>query len=138
MLRNTLSKEERIYLRSEISKLFSSRDSFICYPWRVLYLWVPYQEGYPSKILVSVPKKKLKHAVDRNRIKRLLKEAYRQNKHALQDTIRQMEEQKTLLIAFIYLPDKVSKYSKVLRATKEALDSLRLMIEDNHSTPSHS
>lgn len=131
MLKNSLPKEERIYLRNEINKLFSSRDSFVCYPFRVLYLWVPYQEGYPSKVLVSVPKKKLKHAVDRNRIKRLLKEAYRQNKHALQESIEQMEDKRTLLIAFIYLPEKVSKYSKVLKATIEALESLRQTIESS-------
>jgi ribonuclease P protein component len=81
--RFTLKKEERIRNVKQIEYLFSHGQSFVSYPLRVVFVE---QEGVtPSQvsIFVSVPKKKLKSAVDRNRIKRLIREAYRLNEEGL-------------------------------------------------------
>ncbi|CCY09371.1 ribonuclease P protein component [Porphyromonas sp. CAG:1061] len=117
----TLKKEERIYLRSELNELFASRGSFVCYPFRVVYLEVPRQE-LPLKMMVSVPKRRLKHAVDRNRIKRLTREAYRLTKKEL---VEQIDPEVTLLIGFIYLKDRLSRYSTVQQAVEEAFKKLQ-------------
>ncbi|WP_288202278.1 ribonuclease P protein component [uncultured Porphyromonas sp.] len=117
----TLKKEERIYLRSELNELFASRGSFVCYPFRVVYLEVPRQE-LPLKMMVSVPKRRLKHAVDRNRIKRLTREVYRLTKKEL---VEQIDPEVTLLIGFIYLKDRLSRYSTVQQAVEEALKKLQ-------------
>ena len=116
-----LKKEERIYLRSELNELFASRGSFVCYPFRVGYLEVPRQE-LPLKMMVSVPKRRLKHAVDRNRIKRLTREAYRLTKKEL---VEQIDPEVTLLIGFIYLKDRLSRYSTVQQAVEEAFKKLQ-------------
>lgn len=122
----TLKKEERIYLRSELNELFASRGSFVCYPFRVVYLEVPRRE-LPLKMMVSVPKRRLKHAVDRNRIKRLTREAYRLTKKEL---VEQIDPEVTLLIGFIYLKDRLSRYSTIQQAVEEALKKLQPPTKD--------
>ena len=63
-----------------------------------------------TQILISVPKKRLKHAVDRNRVKRQLREAYRRNKQLLHDGLPQDYR---LLVAFIWLSNELSPTSEV-------------------------
>ena len=55
------------------------------------------------QLLISVPKKRFKHAVDRNRVKRQVREAYRKNKSLLEGKVNEGE---MLLIAIIWLTDK--------------------------------
>lgn len=65
-------------------------------------------EAEPAlKILISVPKKKLKRAVWRNRVKRRTREAYRQAKLNLIETIEQQKKGTTLLLAFVYVEEEV-------------------------------
>lgn len=73
-------KEERLTSRKQIELLFKNRSSFILYPFRIVWNPAEAPMPYPAKVLVSVSKKKFKRAVDRNRIKRLIREAYRRQK----------------------------------------------------------
>ena len=73
-------------------------------------------------MMVSVPKRRLKHAVDRNRIKRLTREAYRLTKKEL---VEQIDPEVTLLVGFIYLKDRLSMYSTIQQAIEEALKKLQ-------------
>ena len=59
----------------------------------------------PVQILISVPKKHFKHAVDRNRVKRQVREAYRLNKAILYDAL-QPTRTTHLSLAFIWLSDQ--------------------------------
>ena len=59
-----------------------------------------YEEKTPAKILISVPKRKFKHAVDRNKIKRQIREGYRKNKHILLDELT--KHNKKIVFAVIY------------------------------------
>ena len=102
----TFSKEERIVSNLLIETLFekSNSQSLTAYPLRAVFLKTEHREGCaPVQLLISVPKKRFKHAVDRNRVKRQIREAYRKNKALLDNTI---EEGKMLLIAIIWLTDK--------------------------------
>lgn len=67
---------------SLIQGLFGNGSSFVVYPFRVVYLISPCPQGVPAvpKILISVPKRRFKLAVKRNRLKRLVREAYRLEK----------------------------------------------------------
>ncbi|MDO4692675.1 MAG: ribonuclease P protein component [Porphyromonadaceae bacterium] len=75
-----LPKRERLHHKKPVEELFSGGQSFIAYPLRAVYLLEPMEVEARSRILVSVPKKHFRRATKRNRIKRLMREAYRLNK----------------------------------------------------------
>ena len=102
----TFKKEERIVSNLLIETLFEkgNSQSLAAYPLRAVYLKTEHREGCaPVQLLISVPKKKFKHAVDRNRVKRQVREAYRKNKALLESTV---DEGQMLLIAIIWLSDR--------------------------------
>ena len=91
--------------RKLIETLFSggSSLSMAAFPLRVVYLKTERPSGEaPVQLLISVPKKRFKHAVDRNRVKRQIREAYRLHKQLLYNTLQPSEQ---LLMAFVWLSD---------------------------------
>ena len=82
------SKSERLYLKKDISTLFEKGEKWHNYPIRTLLNIESGQEGTSEVcMLVSVSKRNFKKAVDRNRLKRQIREAYRLNKHILYQPI---------------------------------------------------
>jgi ribonuclease P protein component len=76
----TFKKEERLCNKRLIDELFHNGSSFLCYPYKISWLIVNEPFEFPAQILLSVSKKRYKRAVDRNLIKRRIREAYRLHK----------------------------------------------------------
>ncbi|MDR1723226.1 MAG: ribonuclease P protein component [Tannerella sp.] len=116
-------KSERLCLNKDIDRLFEAGQSFIAYPLRVIYLSDDDAESSSSgaSILVSVPKKRIRHAVGRNRIKRLIRETYRLNKGNF------IMNQKSLHIAFTYVTNEILPYSNIEKAMLKALNQLQTL-----------
>lgn len=91
----SLGKNERLSKEKWIQELFEKGSSFYFHPFKVLYLPHPDAGSTTNQVLFSVPKRQFKRAVDRNKIKRRLREAYRLNKSLLR-------EPEKWLIAYIY------------------------------------
>ena len=72
-------------------------------------------------ILISVPKKRFKHAVKRNQVKRQVREAYRLNKHILIDSLKAQESPKKMALAFIWLDNKIHSTNEVEYKVKKLL-----------------
>ena len=121
--RLTFNKSERISLQREIDSLFKQGKAFTSYPLRVVYLEQKPSSGATVSILVSVPKKKFKRAVKRNRMKRLIKEAYRLNKSSLIENYK--EKESGLLIAFIFIGDELGGWKEIEAAMQKTLSLLK-------------
>ncbi len=110
---NTLKKIERLHGTADTENLFAGKKrSVYIHPLRVVYK-PQTEEGLPTRIMVVVPKRYFKHAVDRNLLKRRLREAYRLNKRDLHFDI-----------AFIYSFDEMADFSTIETAVVKALDKI--------------
>ena len=76
----------------------------------------------PAAVLVSVPKKRIKRAVKRNRIKRLIRETYRLNKSSFLSFLE--EKDKGVLITFLFVGNESASYAEADAAMKKALEIL--------------
>ena len=121
----TFNKNERIVSRKLMDNLFTGNrsHSLAAFPLKAVFAEkesLPGEE--PVQILVSVPKKRFKHAVDRNRVKRQVREAYRLQKHLL---IEQLAAGQAVVIAFIWLSDNHFPSSEIHSRVKSLLLRIR-------------
>lgn len=77
------------------------------------------QSAFPVQFALTVPKKKFKKAVQRNRIRRLIREAYRLNKHRVYDALNMEERQLALLV--IYTGTEIPHFSEIESAMQQML-----------------
>ena len=99
-------KRDHIVSTRLIEQLFGSGStSMAAYPLRAVFRMVARtQTDVPVQVLISVPKKRFKHAVDRNRVKRQIREAYRHRKQPLVDAI---PADQSLLVCFVWIGDHI-------------------------------
>jgi ribonuclease P protein component len=102
----TFRKEEKLNKEIWIQELFEKGSSFHLYPFKVIYLPHPDTQYPITQVLISVSKRLFKRAVDRNLIKRRIREAYRLNKHHLPAT-------RQWLIAYIYIAKEILPSSTI-------------------------
>jgi len=129
-MRCTFTQAERLKSKLVIDKLFAGGNgSFAMFPLRTVYMKVPKTEmvaqepgDVPVSILISVPKKRFHHAVDRNRVKRLVREAYRTHKAVLWNALS--DKDYTLAIAFICITDSLPEYRKVEKSVVKSLNKI--------------
>lgn len=97
----TFKKAERLGSKALIEKLFKSGRSFTTDPFRVTWIEFPLNTGYPAQIAFTVPKKNFKRAVDRNKLKRRAREAYRKNKNRLYDHLKAQNRAIILMLVYV-------------------------------------
>lgn len=116
-----LSKSERMSQKNLIDNLFSGGNkSFSSFPLRVVYKELETDKDIPrAMVLISVPKKNIKRAVMRNRVKRQVREAYRKYKYLLLDELEAKE--KHLLVAFIWIHHDLNNSTVVDQTVKNLL-----------------
>lgn len=116
---NTFTKAERICKQTVIDKLFGGGNhSMAAFPLRAVYMTVPEGDA-PVSILVSVPKRKMHLAVDRNRMKRQVREAYRLHKSRICQFMTKSGQ--SLTIAFVCISDKPCSSAQVSRSVTKIL-----------------
>lgn len=116
----TLKKAERLSSKKLIDKLFAEGDSILQYPLKMVYLKTTLHVNCPAQTAFTVSKKAFKHAVKRNRIKRILREAYRVNKHIIYDEFK--DEQ--LAVFIIFIGKELPEYRATETATRKGLKKI--------------
>jgi len=86
-MRNTLGKQERLKSKKLIEKLYAEGDSVKIFPLRMMYVQTVHTSEFPCQVGVSVAKRNYKLAVDRNRLKRLMRETYRLQKQIVYNNL---------------------------------------------------
>ena len=126
---NTFPKKEHLYGEKVIENLHTTGSSFLVYPLRVVYLNVSQpDEQIPVRVMIGVSKKKFKKAVDRNRAKRLMREAYRLNKSSLVSIIK--KEEVKIYFSFQYIADEMLTFDEISTKMQKALDRLTKIIAE--------
>lgn len=116
-VKQTFPKTEKLKSSKTIEKLFLEGDSHFKFPIKIFFL--PANENENNLAAFAVPKRNIKSAVNRNRIKRQLREAYRLNKHVL-DNIHG----KKFVILFLYLGKVNPQYEHLEKAMQKLLKKL--------------
>jgi ribonuclease P protein component len=122
-----LPKNERLHAEKSIKELFHEGSSFFLFPFKVQFFVKKDVPLGTQKVLFSVSKRKFKKAVDRNFVKRRIKEAYRLNKHLI--TLPNIE----LNIGFIYVAGNLMEFSEIQPKIILCLKKLQAELTDNQS-----
>ncbi len=102
--RFTFRKDERLSSRKIISKIFEEGRNIVNVPFRLLWIEAELSSSSPAQVAFAVPAKKIRLAVDRNRIRRQMREVYRKNKSSLYSLLMAKEKQCAMMIVFTGAP----------------------------------
>jgi ribonuclease P protein component len=117
----TFKKEERLCNKKLIDGLFHSGSSFLCYPFKVSWALNNEQQNVCAQVLISVSKKRFKHAVDRNLIKRRIREAYRLNK---QQQLYDALADRKIVLSLGYIGKEIVAYELIEKKMLKLLSQL--------------
>ncbi len=121
-MQQTFKKQEKLKKSKLINQLFAEGKSVSAFPIKLIYLDIDHNSPYKIQAGVSATKRNFKRAVDRIKIKRLLREAYRKNKYLIYES----EYTKKHIFMFIYLDKKEVDYITIEEKMKEVLQKFLL------------
>lgn len=119
----SFTKEERLCNKRLIDELFHNGSSFLCYPFKVSWMAASQPQEFPAQVLFSVPKKRFKSAVDRNLLKRRMREAYRLNKQQyLYSSLQPLD--KRIIFSVGYVGKEINDYDLIHKKMLKLLTGL--------------
>ena len=119
----TFTKEERLCNKKLIDQLYHNGSSFLCYPFRVSWLITTDPQLFPAQVLFSVSKKRYKKAVDRNLIKRRIREAYRLHKQQYLYSLLS-DADKRIVFSIGFIGKEIAPYDLIEKKILKLLNQL--------------
>lgn len=128
---HTFGKDEKLCSKKIIEQLFNEGKSFLAYPLKVVFLPVKLPGNMPVQVAFSVGKKLFKHAVDRNLIKRRMREAYRQNKDLL---FAELDTQ--IALFYIQIGKEIPDFQTLEKSVLKSFKKIKKEFVSGHDTSS--
>jgi ribonuclease P protein component len=108
----SFGKEYKLCSKKVMTSIFEDGKQEKVYPFLLRYLAVDLKTNTRFQIVIAVPKRKFKRAVDRNRIKRLIREAVRKKKYIIEQSMTAEEPQLALFL--IYTSNEEETYQRII------------------------
>ena len=121
MKRNTFPLKEHLKSKSVIDNLYANGASATAFPLRAVFLEQSATQEPTAAILINVAKRRFRHAVDRNLLKRRIREAYRTGKHQF---IESLENNGKMAVAIMYIDTKPSSTEYLKRKMEKLLNAI--------------
>lgn len=119
-----LTKAERLRLKVQLQQILNEGHREYVFPFRLLWHdGSAFEQEPPVRVAFSVPKRIFKRAVDRNRIKRLMRECYRRHKNLIYPSL--IKEKRQIGLFIIYTASEMITYGKMEKQMKKALTKLQ-------------
>lgn len=126
-------KNERLCNKRQIEKLYASKCRMMVYPLSIHWIVVDgSSQSSRLQVLIVAPKKKLHHAVDRNRMKRLMRECYRIRKHTLLQILQKTN--RDMLLAINYMHSELTDSEYLGKRFDKLFDALCTQIQQQQTT----
>lgn len=123
MIRHTINKSEILRKKKDIALIFDKGKEIYVRPLKIKYILKQKEENVsPLRFMVVTGARKFKRAVDRNLIKRRIREAFRKIKHLPAETAT--TENKSADIVFIYTENKIMDYAEIEKAMTDIVNKL--------------
>lgn len=118
----TLCKAERLFGKKQVDFLFDKGEHFTLENFAIVWIYKDNPSAFPAQVLISVPKKKIGKATARNKLKRLIKEAYRKQKKLVYEPLENKKKQ--IQFAIIYHSSNILTYKEIESEINTALNRL--------------
>ena len=125
-MRFTLGKEEKLKSKIAIEQLFAEGNRIKKFPLQLIYLKNTHTSEFPIKVGFTVPKRSIRLAVNRNRIKRIMREVYRKNKYLFSEKLNE-----PYVFMFIYMSNEELKYEDLERSLLKICDKFSFKISED-------
>jgi ribonuclease P protein component len=126
----TFRKKEKLCSQKLIGEMFLSGNSFLCYPLKVTWMKAEeLQSEFPVQVAFSVPKRIFKRAHDRNRLKRLMREAYRLQKSSLYKVAD--NEKMKIILMFVYIGKEQTQFNRIETSVGKVISRMIKEIKTN-------
>ena len=123
----TFRKPERLCSQRRMDRLFAQGERLMVFPFSVRWMLVD-DLPLPAQVMIVAPKRKLRHAVDRNHARRLIRECYRLQKQPLYDLLT--AERRQLVWSINYVQQTVMPYATLCRKFGKMLAALRRAVQE--------
>jgi ribonuclease P protein component len=122
VVRNTIKRQERLKSHRIIGELINSGKTITVFPLKLFWEYKGNEHLIPASFAMAVPSRNIQNAVDRNLIKRRIREAYRLNKHTLYEFLS--DKKLYLYFVFLYLPKNICSYGQISEALVKILENI--------------